>query len=111
MKKTISILILFIVIIEGCRYKEGPLFSILPVKSRLFGSWKVTEFSSDGIDSLQFYNDSCGCKMYIPTLSDEQDISFLGSQHNFYDASGFFSFSNHKKKINVSFGCYLIRIS
>ncbi len=97
-------LIIILTIPFACRYKEGPDISFRSVKSRLFGNWKVIGFTSDGIDSLQYYNDSCGCIMHIPKLSDEQDMSFLGSKHNgLYNASGTFSFSNNKKKMIVTY--------
>ena len=102
MKKIILMIITIATITSSCRYKEGPAISFRSVKSRLFGNWKVMEFNSNGIDSLKYYNDSCGCKMNIPTLSDEQDILFYDC-HNTLHYRGSFSFSHNKKIMKVTY--------
>ena len=67
---------IILVIPFACRYDDGPLISFRSVKNRLEGRWQVIGFTSDGNDSLQYYNDSCGCKMTINFLSDENDMYF-----------------------------------
>jgi len=60
MKKLLIIIIVFATVFSGCRYKEGPLISFRSVEKRLEGTWQIVGLTSDGIDSLQYYNDSCG---------------------------------------------------
>jgi len=101
MKKNFILILLIILLIPfACRYKEGPAISLRSVKSRLIGNWNVTEFTSDGIDSLKYYNDSCGCLMHIPDLSDELDINVFGYNKEF---GGSFSFTKNKKIMHVYF--------
>ena len=61
-----SIIIVITILFSGCRkYEEGPLISFRSVVHRIEGNWQVTEYISNGIDSLQYYNDSISCKMEI----------------------------------------------
>lgn len=57
----------------SCRYKEGPAISFRSVKDRLMGEWEVTEYTSDGIDSLQYYKDSCGIKVSFPHPTNDNE--------------------------------------
>ena len=65
-------LIAITTVAQSCRYEEGPVISLNSVRGRLLGAWKVTEFTCEGVDSLQYYNDSCGC-----------DISFIDHKDSF----------------------------
>jgi len=107
MKKIILFLLILAGIVEGCRYDDGPLISFHSVKGRLEGTWQIIGFTSDGVDSLQYYNDSCGCKMQIRFLSDENNIYFKDCTSNKYKNSGgggHFYFVDNKKKMNVFLG-------
>jgi hypothetical protein len=105
MKKLLIIFCFLTIIISGCRYKEGPLISFRSVERRLNGTWQVIGLTSDGIDSLQYYNDSCGSKMnlefYYPDGSPIYDtrIGFDGDKKGF---GGGISLSDNKKVMNVS---------
>jgi hypothetical protein len=104
MKKLLIILIALVTILSGCRYKEGPLISFRSVEKRICGIWQVVEFTSDGIDSLKYYNDSCGSKMILnfryPDGSPMSDpiINFVYGKKEFY---GSLYFSDNKKIMNV----------
>ena len=104
MKQLIICLIIVITIISGCRYKENPLFTSGSVKTRLQGTWQVVGFTSDGVDSLQYYNDSCGAKMKINFYDNHgselepPQICFIYGKKEFY---GSFYFSDNKKIMNV----------
>lgn len=108
MKQLIIGLIIVITIITGCRYKEGPLISLNSVETRIKGTWQIIEFTSDGVDSLQYYNDSCGSALIIMN----SDVSIYESQHYFMyfnfqtpkEFYGGFTFSDKKKVMNVDFG-------
>ncbi|OFX37268.1 MAG: hypothetical protein A2X08_10950 [Bacteroidetes bacterium GWA2_32_17] len=87
------------------KYPNGPLISFRSVENRIKGSWKIIEFTSDGIDSLQYYNDSCGSTFQIWN----SDVSEWESQHyriNFIYKPfyGGFTFDDKKKVMNVDFG-------
>jgi len=107
MKKLLVLLIVLATIFTGCRYKENPLFPSGSVKTRLQGTWQVVGFTSDGVDSLQYYNDSCGAKMKISFYDvhgaplPEYTIDFMYGKKNL---GGYFSFSNNKKIMYVWFG-------
>ncbi len=105
--KILSIIIFLLIIATGCRYKEGPMISFRSVEKRLTGTWQIVELTSDGVDSLKYYNDSCGCKMRIGsfyyqdgTLNNDVHI-FLEEGKHMYE--GGLSLSDNKKIINVNF--------
>ena len=113
MKKLLIIQIVILTVISGCRYKENPLFPEGgTVRNRLQGTWEVVGFTSDGVDSLQYYKDSCGAKMKINFYNSDGSklVSptigfFYGKQSPF---GGEFFFSNNNKimylngpKINI----------
>jgi hypothetical protein len=71
--KKILYIILSIVIFLGCKkYEEGPLISFRSVTQRIEGKWRVTEYISNGIDSLKYYNDSCGATIGITRFIDDE---------------------------------------
>lgn len=71
--------LLFLVIagvffLTGCRYEEGPAISFTSVKKRLTGFWEVVGFTCEGLDSLQYYKDSCGCEVGFYTNTSHTDF-------------------------------------
>jgi len=77
MKKYIIISIVLTTVLSGCRYKEGPLISFRSVYKRLQGYWQIIEFTSNGVDSLKYYNDSCGSVALITDIDGSNpDIEF-----------------------------------
>jgi hypothetical protein len=95
-------------IFEGCRYEEGPVISFRSVKKRLLGTWTVTGYTSDGIDSLQSYKDSCGCEVEFPNPNTDAERWQLGFTHcySYFDSIGFvvichYSFSNNKNIMSI----------
>jgi len=81
MKKLLVLLIVLTTILSGCRYKEGPMISFRSIYKRLQGYWEIVEFKSNGIDSVKYYNDSCGSKVLITdtdgNTSDEEFYIFF----------------------------------
>jgi len=110
-KKIILILIVITAIAQGCRYEEGPVISLKSVRGRLLGAWKVTEFTCEGVDSLQYYNDSCGCDISFidhKDSFDERDKLLFYNCHNsnIYNTDNFwgrFGLPENKKFISISF--------
>ncbi len=98
MKKLYLIPLVTAILFSACKkYKEGPLISFRSVEKRITGTWQITEFTGNGIDSLQYYNDSCGANVNIKKRevdSDEYDMLFKGGQKNIY---GRFHFENFDK--------------
>jgi hypothetical protein len=106
MKKIRSFIFLFSVIfsLSNCRYDEGPVISFRSVKARLWGSWSVTEYYSDGIDSLQYYKDSCGCKLGFPNPtsdSEENDIVFVDCFNSGKGMVCKYNFARNKSVISI----------
>ena len=59
MKKLLIILIVITAITEGCKkYEEGPCFSLRSAKKRLYGTYTLTQYTVNGVDSLSLFNDS-----------------------------------------------------
>jgi len=111
MKKILLVLIAITTIAQGCRYEEGPVISLTSVRGRLLGAWKVTEFTCEGVDSLQYYNDSCGCEVSFIDHKDSFDerdqlLFFNCHNSNFYNMNYFpgrFGLPENKKFISISF--------
>ncbi len=105
MKKIILFILLLILAIPfACRYKEGPLISFRSVQKRLEGTWQIVGFTSNGVDSLQNFNDSCGGNMQIsfPPDWDLVNIYFVADSNKpFKGNEGSFYFSDHFKIMNV----------
>ena len=108
MKKILIYLIVILAIASSCRYKEGPAISFHSVKDRLNGKWEVIEYTSDGIDSLQYYKDSCGCGLEFRTDQSEYlwNFSFQHCQNTGADWVFDYSFSKNKTIMNIWFGIY-----
>ena len=70
MKKFIIISIVLTIVLSGCRYKEGPMISLRSAYKRIEGYWQIIEFTSNGVDSLKYYNDSCGALAFIGNFVD-----------------------------------------
>jgi hypothetical protein len=103
MKKLLIILIALVTILSGCRYKEGPLISFRSVEKRLTGKWQIVGLTSNGVDSLQYYNDTCGCKVVIyKATPDAHSYSIIFKEGKSF-FGGEFTLSNNKKIMNVQF--------
>lgn len=109
MRKLFLILIVIITVIAGCRYKENPIFPAGTVKTRLQGKWDVVGFTSNMVDSLQYYKDSCGARLIINFYNQDgsplgyNEIGLIGGKKGF---SGTFTFSNNKKLMYVWFSAH-----
>jgi len=53
--------IVFIFLINSCRYDDGPLISFRTAFGRLYGVWEVEYFEINGINYTQEYKDNCNC--------------------------------------------------
>ena len=109
MKKLLLILIVTIIVIAGCtKFEEGPKISFRTMDSRIIGSWEVTEYSCDGVDSLQFYKDSCGSNLQIKLFPESKRrnylMSFYGGKNEF-NAKGEFPIS-YNYRLNVKSGIF-----
>ena len=103
MKKLLALLIVSTTILSGCRYKEGPMISFRTVYTRLIGVWQVTEYTSNGVDSLQYYNDSCGANLYISNFQDYNNrLNMLFYQHSKKDFHSIIIISDNRKELYVS---------
>ena len=75
------------------------------MEKRLEGTWQIVEYTSDGVDSLKNFNDSCNCVMRILIPYDnENGKKIFFSDTNYYAKfGGKFTFSKNKKYINSNF--------
>jgi hypothetical protein len=104
-RKILISLFLILIFFTTCRYKEGPLISFRSVEGRLKGTWQVVEFTSDGVDSLQNFKDSCGSKMRIWKKYFDEPLSKISFENgNYLKIGGSFSLLDNKKLIRVGFG-------
>ncbi len=103
MKKLYCILILLVItLLYGCeRYPDGPLFDFHKVETRLSGTWIIVGYTSNGVDSLQNFNDSCGCDMRIDFPQDWYDVNISFVVGGYPKFTGQFFFSNHKEIMNM----------
>ena len=103
MKQLITCLIIVITIITGCRYKEGPMISFNSVEKRIEGTWQVIGFTSDGVDSLQYYNDSCGSIMQIyKEYHDDTSYNILFKRiSGNLTLTGYCTLFEHNKRMDV----------
>jgi hypothetical protein len=112
MKRIILLFLIIMGIAQSCRYEEGPVISFKSVRGRLMGAWRVTEFTCEGLDSLQFYKDSCGCDVGFVDHKDsydERDAIVFGNCHNNKDYNTLFArfgLIENKNIIAISFGEY-----
>jgi len=97
MKKFAIIILTILVIPLACRYKEGPEISFRSVKKRLEGTWQITSYTSNGVDSLKIINDSCGCDMVIDFPQDWYNINVYFIAGGQQKAGGQFQLLDHKK--------------
>ncbi len=108
MKNAIFIFLIFIIVLSGCRkYKEGPLISFRSPEKRISGTWQITEFTGNGVDSLQYYNDSCGANIGIALEyydSDNFIMQFEGCKQNISGGFHFESFDNII--VHFNYGAY-----
>lgn len=100
-RKVIILLFILMTSITSCRYKEGPMISFHSIYKRLLGTWQIVEFTSNGVDSLQYYNDSCGATMRVyKPYHDEGDYLNFSGKKEFLASS---SFVDKKKVLKVWF--------
>ena len=104
MKKLFIILFVTTIVFSGCKkYKEGPLISFRSVSTRLIGVWQVTEYISNGVDSLQYYNDSCGANLYISNFEDYNNrFNMFFDQYSKKDFHSIIILSDNRKELYVS---------
>ena len=82
-------------------YKDGPIISFRSKEKRLLGDWKVISLTVDGVDSTQYYNDSCGCGLRIAkNLYEVMGINYIACKGQNYVPSKYFSANIHFEKNN-----------
>ncbi|HNW99613.1 MAG TPA: hypothetical protein PKK00_14500 [Bacteroidales bacterium] len=79
MKKLLIILIVITAITEGCKkYEEGPCFSLRSAKKRLYGTYTLTQYTVNGVDSLNLFNDSLGLSFnFYYSGQSENDVCVI----------------------------------
>ena len=108
MKKTLLILLSMLALAQACRYEEGPAVSLTTVRNRLMGTWKVSGFECEGLDSLQYYQDSCGCEVQFIDHKDydgHDGVLFTNCHNSKYYTTfaARFAFYDNKNFISISF--------
>ena len=79
MKKLFLLLVFTSVLIEACRYKEGPDISFRTPEKRLFGSWEITKFlygdlDNNPADSTESYKNKVGCRLCLSNVHNDPNI-------------------------------------
>jgi len=107
LKRKFYIIIIPILIFSGCRYKEGPLISFRSIEKRIKGTWEIVGLTSDGVDSTQYYKDSCGGNMQVLWDSSSPDrrgsFNFINGKKDL-SAECHFDGSDFSTVIDVNFG-------
>ena len=105
MKKLLLINIVIITVIAGCtKYKEGPKISFRSVYSKIIGTWQLTEYICDGVDSIQYYNDICGANLVIGKYDDYHRKFIVSSTNGKKNISGSLIISFNNKYLSfISF--------
>ena len=107
MKQLIICSIIVITIITGCRYKEGPLISFYSVYTRIKGTWQIIGLTSDGVDSLQYYNDSCGSAVKFMEFDNGTSTRYIAMVFNYNKNNQFgasVTFQDNKNNMYINFG-------
>lgn len=100
MKRNVILALILLLLFAAC-YKDGPIISFRSKEKRLLGDWSVISLTIDGIDSTQYYNDSCGCKMRIYKNYDEELlIDYLSCKTKQYVPAGWFGATVQFEKDN-----------
>ena len=94
---TIGITLLFF----ACKkYEEGPALTFRTAKARITGTWNLTSFHVNGIDSTsQMLSDSCYSSSFIIDSKPEKVIYKEGNCRGFI---GYWSFTDSYKVLDVS---------
>jgi hypothetical protein len=110
MKKILLTLLILTAIIDGCKkYDDGPLISFRSARNRLLGSYSVTQYNVNGVDSLSLYNDSMYSQFDI--LQDDNDFGYgiSGNRKDgiYCSAIGHWKLNNDNTKLTVNLStCY-----
>ena len=107
MKKIILILIAITALTEGCKkYEEGPCFSLRSAEKRLYGTYMLTQYAVNGIDSLALYKDSLGLNFIFgfDNGNDENicTIRGLSSDEKEVDMCCGWKLKNHNKDLDMN---------
>ncbi|MBA4319099.1 MAG: hypothetical protein C0412_11930 [Flavobacterium sp.] len=105
MQKKIIYTLIILLLFAACKYEDGPVVSLRSKEKRLLGDWSVMSLTIDGVDSTQYYNDSCGCKLrFYKDSYDETlvDFTFCRTRNNERGwIFGSFSFDEHENYLIV----------
>jgi hypothetical protein len=112
MQKSVFYTLILLLLIAACKYEDGPVVSFQSKASRLDGAWDVEKVIIDGVDSTQFYHDSCHCRIAIYKdwgASHHQSVFYQNCREHFLNNpwgyyGGHWWFSNNKKSIVVDIG-------
>lgn len=107
MKKIIFFIIVLAAIFEGCKkYPDGPLISLRTAKHRLYGTYTLTQYTVNGVDSLSLYNDSLSLN-YTLGFDGLDDVNFctnfgLRTDGKEADVRYNWDLSNNNKNISLN---------
>ena len=107
MKRSLLAAIVIAIVLSGCKYKEGPMISFRSVYKRITGAWEIIEFTSNGVDSLKYFKDSCSSIVVIQNIDKETSDKEYYMFFNFMKLNEFdtpLKFNEKKKEIYIDFG-------
>lgn len=110
LKKILLLVFISIITFDSCkkRYEDGPLISLRKPETRLQGTWEVTNYKINDVESIQYFTDSCGCSISFCFaggfiyIGDENEIYFKDC--NVYIGNSFwghFQFEGDKNIIYI----------
>ena len=89
--KRIILPLLCVLVISSCmKYEDGPCISFRSKDERLQGLWKLTFFTVNGIDSLQYYNQYYSNECTFNFLKPEDQQSLVQFGITWGDTSSFY---------------------
>ncbi|NTW33499.1 MAG: hypothetical protein HGB12_12905 [Bacteroidetes bacterium] len=109
MKKAFLFLLILTGIIEGCKYDDGPVFSLISARHRVYGRYILEKFTINGIDSLQQMQNRYGLNFYFyyEDTNEVDDMEIFDSGGNFKFITRY-SLTNHNKIIRMNYGSVLL---
>jgi hypothetical protein len=85
-------------LIAGCRYKDGPAFSVLSAKTRVTNTWVIQRYSDNGNDQTNNFN--LLFPNYTLTIKDDNSYTIISNGIAPFNESGKWEFQENATKIN-----------
>jgi hypothetical protein len=111
MKKLILLLLVITAISTGCKkYPDGPLISLRTAKHRLYGTYLLTQYTVNGVDSLNHYYDSLSLNFHFfyEDVYGHDQCDIIGNRKDgkWCDLSWDWNLVNHNKTLNITSSGY-----